>query len=55
MAPEEGTMGRRTITTGQYIQPGQQIATLVQDNKKWVQANILESQMRLVEAGDIIN
>jgi membrane fusion protein (multidrug efflux system) len=53
-APEDGIMGRRTITTGQFIQPGQQIATLVQNKSKWVQANILESQVRLVQVGDIL-
>ncbi len=54
-APEDGIMGRRTITTGQYIQPGQQIASLVQNNSKWVQANILESQLRLVNVDDILH
>ena len=53
-APEDGIMGRRTITAGQFIQPGQQIAALVQDNTKWVEANMLETQMKLVKIGDII-
>lgn len=53
-APEDGIMGRRTITTDQFIQPGQQIATLVQKNSKWIEANLLESQMPLVKEGDII-
>lgn len=54
LAPEDGIMGRRTITTDQFIQPGQQIATLVQKNSKWIEANLLESQMPLVKEGDII-
>ena len=54
-APEDGIMGRRTITTEQYIQPGQQIASLVQKNSKWIEANLLESQMPLVKEGDIIH
>lgn len=53
-APEDGIMGRRTITAGQFIQPGQQIAALVQDNTKWVEANMLETQMKLVNIGDVI-
>ena len=53
-APEDGIMGRRTITVGQYIQPGQQIAALVQDDKKWIEANLLETQLPLVQIGDKI-
>ena len=53
IAPEDGIMGRRTITTGQFIQPGQQIASLVQENSKWVEANLLETQMPLIKVGDI--
>ena len=54
-APEDGVMGRRTITAGQFIQPGQQIAALVQENTKWVEANLLETQMRLVNIGDVVH
>ncbi len=53
-APEDGIMGRRPITTGQFIQPGQQIAALVQEDSKWVEANLLETQLRLVNVGDIV-
>ncbi len=53
-APEDGVMGRRTITAGQYIQPGQQIAALVQQDSKWVEANLLETQMPLVKIGEVI-
>lgn len=55
LAPEDGVMGRRTITAGQFIQPGQQIAALVQEDTKWVEANMLETQMKLVNIGDVIN
>ena len=53
-APEDGIMGRRTITSGQYIQPGQQIVALVQKDSKWVEANLLETQLPLVKIGDVI-
>lgn len=55
IAPEDGIMGRRTITLGQFIQPGQQIAALVQENSKWVEANLLETQLPLVHVGDVIH
>ncbi len=52
-APEDGIMGRRSITTGQFIQPGQQIAALVQENTKWIEANLLEKQLPLIQIGDV--
>lgn len=54
-APEDGIMGRRTITSGQFIQPGQQIAALVQENSKWVEANLLETQLPLVRIGEVLH
>lgn len=51
-APYDGVMGRRTISEGQLIQPGQQVATIVLNGQKWVTANFLESQMPNVKIGD---
>jgi membrane fusion protein (multidrug efflux system) len=45
-------MGRRTISEGQLIQPGQQVATIVLNGQKWVTANFLESQMPNVKTGE---
>ncbi|SKB71585.1 membrane fusion protein, multidrug efflux system [Salegentibacter holothuriorum] len=53
-APEDGVMGRRSITRGQFIQPGQQIAALVQEDSKWIEANLLETQIPLINEGDIV-
>ncbi|SMP34099.1 HlyD family secretion protein [Chryseobacterium profundimaris] len=50
-APYDGVMGRRTISEGQLIQPGQQVATIVLNGQKWVTANFLESQMPDVKIG----
>lgn len=51
-APYDGVMGRRTISEGQLIQPGQQVATIVLNGQKWVTANFLESQMPDVKTGE---
>lgn len=51
-APYDGVMGRRTISEGQLIQPGQQVATIVLNGQKWVTANFLESQMPNVKVGE---
>ncbi len=52
IAPYDGVMGRRTISEGQLIQPGQQVATIVLNNQKWVTANFLESQMPNIRIGE---
>jgi membrane fusion protein (multidrug efflux system) len=51
-APYDGVMGRRTISEGQLIQPGQQVATIVLNGQKWVTANFLESQMPNIKTGE---
>ncbi|ATC35308.1 HlyD family secretion protein [Elizabethkingia anophelis] len=50
-APYDGVMGRRTISDGQLVQAGQQIATIVLNGQKWVTANFLESQMPKIAIG----
>ena len=50
-APYDGVMGRRMINEGQLLQPGQQIATIVLNDQKWVTANFLESQMPQISVG----
>lgn len=54
IAPYDGVMGRRTISEGQLIQPGQQIGTIVLNGQKWVTANFLESQMPNIKIGSKI-
>lgn len=53
-APYDGTMGRRLISTGQLLNPSQQITTIVRNNEKWVTANFLESQMPEIQIGTIL-
>jgi membrane fusion protein (multidrug efflux system) len=53
-APYDGVMGRRMISEGQLIQPGQQVATIVLNGQKWVTANFLESQMPNIKVGEKI-
>lgn len=50
-AANDGVLGRRTINEGQLLQAGQQVATLVTDDHKWVVANFRERQMSAVEVG----
>ncbi|MFZ4861512.1 HlyD family secretion protein [Sphingobacterium sp. Mn56C] len=50
-APYDGVMGRRLINEGQLLQAGQQVATIVLNDTKWVTANFLESQMPKIKVG----
>ncbi|MDM1296860.1 HlyD family secretion protein [Sphingobacterium sp. N143] len=54
-APYNGVMGRRSINEGQVVQSGQQVASMVQSNKKWITANFLENQMKDISLGDKVD
>lgn len=50
-ASADGVMGRKAIQTGQLIQPGQAVATLVESGHKWVIANYKETQTARIAEG----
>ncbi len=50
-APHDGVMGRRVINEGQLLQAGQQVATIVTSENKWVVANYREKQMNDIQIG----
>ncbi|MBQ9555872.1 MAG: HlyD family secretion protein [Muribaculaceae bacterium] len=47
----DGVMSRKDINEGQLVQPGQQLARIVDDNQVWVVANYRETQMKHVKVG----
>ena len=47
----EGVMSRKDINVGQLVQPGQQLARIVDDNQVWVVANYRETQMNHIQVG----
>ncbi|UTA68295.1 MULTISPECIES: HlyD family secretion protein [Emticicia] len=50
-ATENGKIGRKSVEPGQYIQPGQTLATIVQDSLYWVVANFKETQISRLAIG----
>jgi membrane fusion protein (multidrug efflux system) len=50
-APHDGVMGRRMINEGQLLQAGQQVATIVTNDNKWIVANYREKQMSGIQIG----
>lgn len=49
-----GIMGRKDIHEGQLVQPGQQVARIVDDDDAWVVANFRESQMKHIQVGHAV-
>ena len=47
----DGVMSRKDINVGQLVQPGQQLARIVDDNQVWVVANYRETQMNHIQVG----
>ncbi|MBQ8657217.1 MAG: HlyD family secretion protein [Prevotella sp.] len=47
----DGIMSRKDIHVGQLVQPGQQLARIVDDNDVWVVANYRETQMEHITQG----
>lgn len=50
IAPMDGRITRRGVERGDYIQPGQQLGTLV-GNEMWVTANFKETQLEHMQPG----
>ena len=47
----DGVMSRKDIHVGQLVQPGQQLARIVDAGQVWVVANYRETQMKHIEVG----
>lgn len=51
-APISGVVSKKTIQTGQLIQAGQPLMSLVQSNEVWVTANYKETQLEGMNVGN---
>ncbi len=52
IAPYDAITGRKMIQTGQLIQPGQTLLSIVKSKDNWVVANFLEKQLSNIHVGD---
>ncbi|MCE1188335.1 MAG: HlyD family secretion protein [Ignavibacteria bacterium] len=50
-APSDGTIGKRNVDQGQFIQPGAPVFTQVNGQELWVVANFKESQIKNIRDG----
>jgi membrane fusion protein (multidrug efflux system) len=53
ISPTDGYVGRKTVETGQRVEPGQGLLSIVEPNV-WVVANFRETQLRHVSVGDTV-
>lgn len=51
MAPEAGLIAKVFVKPGQFIQPGQNLVTLVSQKRFWVKANYKETQLENIKVG----
>jgi len=55
IAPIDGVVGNRTLRTGQYVQAGTQLMSLVPTSGAYVIANFKETQLTNVQAGQPVD
>jgi membrane fusion protein, multidrug efflux system len=51
VAPQDGSVSKRSIAVGQMVSPGQAIVQLVPDRQVWVTGNFKETQLRNMRVG----
>lgn len=54
VATTDGVMGRKDIHEGQLVQPGEQLARIVDDDNVWVIANYRETQLKGIKVGSAV-
>ena len=50
-APQEGKLGKKNITVGQYVQAGTPLFSIVNDSTYWIVANFKETQIKKFRPG----
>jgi membrane fusion protein (multidrug efflux system) len=50
-APQEGKLGKKNITVGQYVQAGTPLFSIVNDSTYWIVANFKETQIKKFHPG----
>src|SRR4051812_39399387 len=54
-APQEGKIGKRNVTIGQYVQAGTPLFSIVNDTTYWIVANFKETQIEKFHDGMPVN
>ena len=54
-APIDGVLGNRAVQTGDYVQPGQRLASLVPLDEVFIDANFKETQLARLQPGQSVD
>ncbi len=54
-APAAGRIGKRNLGKGQYVQPGQNLFTIVSGDEFWIVANFKETQLEHLHQGQVVS
>jgi len=55
IAPSAGKLGKTNLKTGQYVQSGQQLFSLVSNDNYWIVANFKETQIEHMKVGQLVD
>jgi membrane fusion protein (multidrug efflux system) len=55
VAPADGKLGKTNLKTGQYVQGGQQLFSLVSNDRYWIVANFKETQIEHMKVGQLVD
>ncbi|MET1056885.1 MAG: HlyD family secretion protein [Pedobacter sp.] len=55
VAPSDGKLGKTNLKTGQYVQGGQQLFTMVSNDSYWIVANFKETQIEHMKVGQKVD
>jgi membrane fusion protein (multidrug efflux system) len=55
IAPQDGTIAKVFVKPGQFIQPGQNLFTLISQKKFWIKANYKETQLERIKVGQPVS
>jgi membrane fusion protein (multidrug efflux system) len=53
-APVDGFVSKKSVEVGQFVEAGQPLMAIVQDNDMWVVANFKETQLRHMRVGQAV-
>ena len=55
IAPNDGIIARKSVEPGQFVSAGQPLFGFVAENKRWVVANLKETELQEVRLGQTVN
>ncbi len=55
VAPVAGLIGKKSISMGDRVQPGQQLVAITQADRLWVTANFRETQLKRIHTGQPVS